>query len=99
MNVGGREYQRFQFNGVNSSAAVLPTSAAILQLIDDLDTTLKTDRNFLLGNWLEDAKRWGPTPDERASHEFNARNQITMWGPDNNINDYAVSKQRPLISN
>jgi alpha-N-acetylglucosaminidase len=52
----------------------------VLGLLDDLDTLVGTRREFLLGRWLEDAKRWGTTPAERGLYEWNARNIITLWG-------------------
>jgi alpha-N-acetylglucosaminidase len=39
-----------------------------------------TREEFLLGRWLEDAKRWGTTQAERDLYEWNARNLITLWG-------------------
>ena len=29
------------------------------------------------------------TEEEKLNYEFNARNQITLWGPDGQILDYA----------
>ena len=66
--------------------------STLIDILTDTDTLLATDINFLLGNWLEDARQSAP---EGASQdvldliEFNARNQITMWGPSENIEDYA----------
>jgi alpha-N-acetylglucosaminidase len=54
--------------------------ARVLGLLDDLDTLVGTRPEFLLGRWLEDAKRWGTTPAERDLYEWNARNIITLWG-------------------
>eukprot|EP01116_Phalansterium_solitarium_P014753 TRINITY_DN3255_c0_g1_i3.p1 TRINITY_DN3255_c0_g1~~TRINITY_DN3255_c0_g1_i3.p1 ORF type:complete len:411 (-),score=159.42 TRINITY_DN3255_c0_g1_i3:79-1311(-) len=88
--VHGSEYQRFQFGGVNTTASVLPTSAALLGLIADLDKLLYTHDDFLVGHWIEDAKAWAATPADLALLELNARNQITLWGPDGEINDYAA---------
>ena len=31
----------------------------MLELMDDLDLLLSTDKNWLLGCWLERAKTWG----------------------------------------
>jgi len=59
------------------------------QLIRDLDELLATRREFLLGRWLEDAKRWGTTPQERARFEWNARRVLTLWGTGKAIRDYA----------
>ena len=61
----------------------------LLRLLGDLNGLLASDEHFLLGKWLEDAKALGTNEAERVLYEFNARNQITMWGPDDNIRDYA----------
>lgn len=66
--------------------------STMLDILKDLDTLLATDVNFLLGNWLLDAKESAPdnaSQDVLKLIEFNARNQITMWGPHENIEDYA----------
>ena len=39
-----------------------------LELIADMDRLLATRREFLLGAWLSDAKRWGTTDEERRLH-------------------------------
>jgi alpha-N-acetylglucosaminidase len=52
-----------------------------LELGADLDTLLGTRRDFLLGHWLADARRWGTTPAEADLYERNARQLITVWGP------------------
>ena len=60
-----------------------------LSLLEDLDQLVSSDKHFLLGNWLENAKNLGKSWYERDLYEFNARNQITLWGPNGNIHDYA----------
>lgn len=35
---------------------------------------------WLVGNWIADAKKWGTNQEEIVQYEFNARNQITLWG-------------------
>jgi len=72
-------------NATKCSAAI----ASLLRLLADLDKLLASDEHFLLGKWLEEAKALGTNEAERVLYEFNARNQITMWGPDDNIRDYA----------
>ena len=62
----------------------------LLGLASDLDELLGTRPELLLGPWLEDAKRWGDTDEERRLYEWNARNLITLWGPrDSVLNEYA----------
>ncbi len=64
-------------------------SERFLNLIRDVDRLLATRPEYLLGRWLEDAKRWGKTPEERARLEWNARRVITMWGDRQLIRDYS----------
>ena len=47
------------------------------------------NKNFLLGPWLESAKALATNDGEKKIYEFNARNQITLWGPNGEILDYA----------
>ena len=63
-------------------------SLVFLDLLEDLDRILATNKNFLLGPWLESAKALATNQQERKLYEFNARNQITLWGPDGQILDY-----------
>lgn len=59
------------------------------KLLEDIDRLLSTDNHFLLGRWLESAKTLAETSLERRKYEYNARNQITLWGPQGQIVDYA----------
>ena len=74
--------------------------STMIDILTDLDTLLATDTNFLLGHWLIEARESAP---ENASEEvlnlieFNARNQITMWGPHENIEDYAAKEWAGLF--
>lgn len=76
-------------------------SAVMLSIIDDVDALLLTNTNFLFGHWLSEALQSAApgTPDDILHLiEFNARNQITRWGPDGNIEDYAAKEWAGLIS-
>ncbi|XP_029641945.1 alpha-N-acetylglucosaminidase isoform X2 [Octopus sinensis] len=73
------------------------TSQSLLSLILDLDTLLLSDSHFLLGKWLEDAKSLGYTDREKKLYEYNARNQVTLWGPDGEIVDYASKQWSGLL--
>lgn len=52
-----------------------------MALMADMDALLGTRREFLLGRWLSDARRWGATPAESDLCERNARLLVTVWGP------------------
>ena len=71
----------------------------ISDMLFDMDMLLATDPSSLLGNWLESAKSYGDTDAEKALMEFNARNQITLWGPDGQIEDYANKNWAGLVKN
>lgn len=60
--------------------AFLKTKTQFINLIKDFDVLLSTKKEYLLGNWIESAKRWGVTKEEKNLYEFNARNIITLWG-------------------
>ncbi|KAH8400476.1 hypothetical protein KR222_001085 [Zaprionus bogoriensis] len=66
-------------------------------MLDDLEHILASGANFLLGTWLDDAKRMAPSRELRPIYEFNARNQITAWGPDGQILDYASKQWSGLV--
>jgi len=72
-------------------------SKDFLELLHDLDGLLATSDQFLLGQWLEDAKRWGETPAEQAKLEWNARRILTLWGKGEKLRDYAWKEWSGLI--
>ncbi len=69
--------------------ALREASEEFSRLMSDLDLLLGTREEFLLGRWLEDAKRWGSTDAERARFEWNARRVLTIWGQGSSLDDYA----------
>jgi alpha-N-acetylglucosaminidase len=69
-----------------------------LDLLLDLDELLATRPEFLLGTWLEDAKRWGTDDAERTTFEWNARRVLTLWGEGPAIDDYASKEWSGLIA-
>ena len=76
----------------------LQVKVKFIDLIKDFDTLLFTRKEYLLGGWLEDAKRWGETKEEKDVLEWNARNIITLWGEkctegqDDDLNNYAYKQ-------
>eukprot|EP00052_Salpingoeca_macrocollata_P019135 m.158211 g.158211 ORF g.158211 m.158211 type:complete len:892 (+) comp20876_c1_seq3:1064-3739(+) len=91
------EYLEYAVNNRSSAAAISRVGTALLDILKDLDQLLGTNVNYLLGVWLNMAKAWGSTPTEVALLDFNARNQITLWGPDGNNNDYAAKHWNGLV--
>ncbi len=55
---------------------------------------------LLLGRWIGMARAWGATAAEKAHLEFNARNVLTLWGPNGEIagpSPCAASPPRPAM--
>ncbi len=77
--------------------AFAEASKQYLQLIRDLDELLATRKEFLLGRWLADAQRWATDDNERRLYQWNARYQITLWGP-HGPNDYAHKQWSGLLT-
>lgn len=68
------------------------------ELLTDLERILWTNEKFLLGNWLESAKSLATDQFERQNYEYNARNQITIWGPTGQVYDYAMKQWAGMVS-
>ncbi|ACU05976.1 MULTISPECIES: alpha-N-acetylglucosaminidase [Pedobacter] len=74
-------------------------SGDFLAVMDDVDYLLATRKDFLLGKWLNEAKRMGTTAEEKKRYERNARNLITLWADQNSsLNEYSCRQWSGLIS-
>ena len=66
------------------------TGRQMLDLMDDLNSLLATNDSFLLGKWLESAKKFGKNEIARRYFEGDAKRIITTWGnAGQSLNDYA----------
>ncbi|XP_015185471.1 PREDICTED: alpha-N-acetylglucosaminidase [Polistes dominula] len=74
-------------------------SSNIIAYFNDLEMILASSKDFLLGNWLKAAKSMADNNDlnEMKLYEYNARNQITLWGPNGEIRDYANKQWSGVI--
>jgi alpha-N-acetylglucosaminidase len=74
-------------------------SKVFLGLFDDMDTLLRTEQDFLLGTWIDDARRWGLTEEEKDLYELNARDLVTLWGDkDSELHEYSNRQWAGLMS-
>ena len=74
-------------------------SDEFLQLIHDQDLLLSSNEHFMLGKWLEDAKKRGTNQSEKDLFEFNARTLITTWSFQNsNLHEYSHREWSGLLS-
>jgi alpha-N-acetylglucosaminidase len=74
-------------------------SEEFITIMEDMDKLLSTNKEFLLGKWLNDAKKIGENSIEKYSIEWNARRQITLWSsPEiDEFHDYANKQWAGLI--
>lgn len=89
-------YSRQNLNQFNQLAE------EFIELILDIDRILKTNEKFLLGKWLQSANDFAiEVGDENIKdlYESNARYQITLWGPNGEIVDYANKQWSGIVSN
>jgi alpha-N-acetylglucosaminidase len=42
-----------------------------------------------LATWIDDARAYGDTPADARAYALNAKAQVTVWGGEGNLNDYA----------
>jgi len=73
---------------------------AWLKQASDLDRVLNSHPSFMLGPWLGSARASATSEAEKRLLEFNARNQLTLWGPGNggpSIDDYARKQWGGLV--
>ncbi|KAI8998498.1 alpha-N-acetylglucosaminidase [Trametes punicea] len=86
------------YNASSTAKSVQAAGEPLLKLLSDLDALLYTNEHFLLSTWIADARKWSHgSPSYGAYLEYNARNQITLWGPDGEINDYASKAWAGLV--
>ena len=74
-------------------------SKQFIDLIEDMDELLATRKEFLLGPWIADARKWGKTAKEKALYEMNAKDLITLWGnKDCPLNEYSCRQWSGLLN-
>lgn len=81
-------------------AAVTRNADRFLRAIDLTEEILGTERNWLLGPWLAQARSWAGDDDERAILEWNARSMLTIWTIDAapTLREYAHRDWHGLVS-
>lgn len=99
-------------NAAYSPSTAQQAGANMIALLQDLDSVLSASGNagFSLPDWIASARSWADpssylnttTASSNQSsiadfYEYNARNQITLWGPTGQISDYASKQWAGLI--
>ncbi|XP_076052880.1 N-acetyl-alpha-glucosaminidase isoform X2 [Oratosquilla oratoria] len=81
------------------SQALHETGLILLALLDDLEELLASSPDFLLGKWITSAEEWAVNEQERQLYVTNALSQVSIWGPNGEILDYAVKQWSGITSN
>lgn len=85
------------FNG-KDPAGFEKAASQFLAMMDDQDRLLGTEPLFLLGKWIDDARKIANTPEQIAQNESNARTIITTWTKEKSgLGDYAWREWNGLI--
>ncbi len=87
---------------IKDKAALEKYCNEFIYLLKLQDALCGTHPGFMVGPWLEKAKQYGKTPEDSRLCEYNARAQITFWGPDynpkTNLRDYSNREWNGLLA-
>jgi alpha-N-acetylglucosaminidase len=83
-------------NAPNTTLSTLGKN--LTSLLTTLDSVLLTNSAFSLSTWLSAARAATSNATLQNFYEYDARNQITLWGPDGEISDYASKSWGGLLS-
>lgn len=98
----------------NNATIIQSQAKQLTSLLHTLDSILLTLPQFRLDPWLSSARSWAAvSPSSSLNNtnnndtatayadflDYNARNQITLWGPTGQINDYASKSWGGLVGN
>ncbi|XP_012942154.1 alpha-N-acetylglucosaminidase isoform X2 [Aplysia californica] len=83
---------------INDTAGIKSAGGKMSSLLADMDHLLNANDRFLVGRWIRDARSWGSDDSEKLLLEYNARNQITLWGPNGEIVDYAAKQWAGVVA-
>ena len=70
----------------------------MLGIFDDMERLVACHRSFYLSTWIEAARGWGQTEEQKDYYEKNARTLLTVWGDSPALTDYASRSWTGLIS-
>ncbi|UDQ97097.1 alpha-N-acetylglucosaminidase TIM-barrel domain-containing protein [Lentisphaerota bacterium WC36G] len=76
------------------------SSAKFIELLNDTNTLLGAEEQFLLGKWIKDARSWGKNQQEADLYEYNARALVSLWEADvtGRFFDYSWRSWNGLLS-
>ena len=78
--------------------SLLEASDKMMVILNDMHKLLQTDDHFRLSGWLKSALLWTSSEQEEIKILQSAKNQLTLWGYEGEIVDYASKQWAGLIS-
>eukprot|EP01062_Namystynia_karyoxenos_P022068 TRINITY_DN18441_c1_g1_i1.p1 TRINITY_DN18441_c1_g1~~TRINITY_DN18441_c1_g1_i1.p1 ORF type:complete len:884 (+),score=199.05 TRINITY_DN18441_c1_g1_i1:178-2652(+) len=93
------EYGRLHrsWEGMNLSG-LLRAESVMKGVLSDMDELLGASPLYLLGRWIQRSLAHAVHPGDEVILEHNARNQLTRWGPQGELADYAAKHWSGLLS-
>jgi alpha-N-acetylglucosaminidase len=70
----------------------------MLEIIDDMDRLVSCHAEFSLKDWVDMARSFGNTPEEKDYYETNARTLVSVWGDSYHLSDYASRAWAGMLS-
>ncbi|KRY20661.1 Alpha-N-acetylglucosaminidase [Trichinella patagoniensis] len=99
MLTGAKLYEQLQASYIRKyGQEFLENAAAVEQVLSDLEWISKTHSRSMLSKWIEIARANGKTVAQSDQLEENLRMQVTIWGPQGEIVDYARKQWAALFS-
>ncbi|PUB28130.1 alpha-N-acetylglucosaminidase [Elizabethkingia sp. YR214] len=83
------------------ASEIQKSGSQFLEMITTQNMLLGNNVHFTLNRWLKEADRFGKKLPDAQNVMFNAKSQLTYWGPDNNpktdLRDYAHKEWNGLL--
>ncbi|KRZ11633.1 Alpha-N-acetylglucosaminidase [Trichinella zimbabwensis] len=99
MLTGAKLYEKLQASYIRKCGRkFLENAAAVEQVLSDLEWISKSHSRSMLSKWIEIARANGKTASQSDQLEENLRMQVTIWGPQGEIVDYARKQWAALFS-
>jgi alpha-N-acetylglucosaminidase len=86
------------FLNESSTTAVKSAISDIVSVLEHLDGILSFNPNLSFLNWVESALRWDTDGSLHDFYVYQAKNQVTQWGQQSEINDYAAKHWSGLVA-
>ena len=90
-NMAGPAFERFEeAYKASDRDGMVAARDNFLALMDSLTAVLKSRPEFSMEDWVEGARSWGVTEEQKEYYATNARTIVTVWGDTPSLLDYAA---------